>query len=365
MFSRTLQSVNEKLGGADATHLPDQFRTLEKRVDVTNDLVEDIVVKTKEYLQPNPANRAKLNAAKKISKLSGTQSKSSNSSYPQPEGILGEVLLKYATKLGDDGNFVKALNEIGESLKLMAEEKYSLEDEVRQNIFEPLNRFQMSDLKDVNHLRKDMNAKRLDFDRKRQRKKISSAEVAVAEEQFLNSFKESELAMHKLVNNEVEYIALLHALANSLYNYHAHCAEIMRSLEAKLTTIKSTAARSPVKEFIPSTIPRLGMPSVGSSSSFFDGHADTPPPYTAKVSSGATGFSNTNLPTKSPGTGKSQPRCRALYDFKRETPEDLEFHQGDIISLLRDIDDDWYEGVLNGQRGCFPKTYVEVIVPLW
>lgn len=49
---------------------------------------------------------------------------------------------------------------------------------------------------------------------------------------------------------------------------------------------KSTAARSPVKEFIPSTIPRLGMPSVGSSSSFFDGHADTPPPYTAKVSSG-------------------------------------------------------------------------------
>lgn len=32
------------------------FLLLFKRVDVTNDLVEDIVVKTKEYLQPNPGD---------------------------------------------------------------------------------------------------------------------------------------------------------------------------------------------------------------------------------------------------------------------------------------------------------------------
>lgn len=61
-------------------------------------------MKTKEFLQPNPTARAKMAAVKGISKLSG-QAKAST--YPQPEGLLGDCLLLYGKKLGDDSCFGK------------------------------------------------------------------------------------------------------------------------------------------------------------------------------------------------------------------------------------------------------------------
>jgi len=33
--------------------------------------------------------------------------------------------------------------------------------------------------------------------------------------------------------------------------------------------------------------------------------------------------------------------------------------QGDVVSLVRCVDTNWYEGELNGRRGLFPVSYVE------
>ena len=59
-------------------------------------------MKTKEFLQPNPTARAKMAAVKGISKLSG-QAKAST--YPQPEGVLGDCMLLYGKKMGEDSIF--------------------------------------------------------------------------------------------------------------------------------------------------------------------------------------------------------------------------------------------------------------------
>lgn len=59
-------------------------------------------MKTKEYLQPNPTARAKMAAVKGISKLSG-QAKAST--YPQSEGVLGECMVTYGKRMGDDSIF--------------------------------------------------------------------------------------------------------------------------------------------------------------------------------------------------------------------------------------------------------------------
>lgn len=96
--------MNEKIGGAEGTKLDDDFVEMEKRTDVTCELVEELQLKTKEYLQPNPTARAKMAAVKGISKLSG-QAKAST--YPQPEGVLGECMATYGRKLGDDSVFGK------------------------------------------------------------------------------------------------------------------------------------------------------------------------------------------------------------------------------------------------------------------
>lgn len=69
--------------------------------------------------------------------------------YNQPEGVLGESMMKYGRKLGDDSHFGQSLVEMGEALRQMAEVKFALEDSVKQNFLEPLTHLQNKDIRDV------------------------------------------------------------------------------------------------------------------------------------------------------------------------------------------------------------------------
>ena len=77
---------------------------------MTSKAVVDIISKTSEYLQPNPASRAKLTMLSTVSKMRG-QVKSPG--YPQAEGLLGECMAKYGRDMGEDTNFGKTREEGG------------------------------------------------------------------------------------------------------------------------------------------------------------------------------------------------------------------------------------------------------------
>ncbi|XP_041759935.2 sorbin and SH3 domain-containing protein 2 isoform X3 [Coregonus clupeaformis] len=53
--------------------------------------------------------------------------------------------------------------------------------------------------------------------------------------------------------------------------------------------------------------------------------------------------------------------ARAIYDFKAQTVKELSFRKGETVYIVRQIDNNWYEGEHRGLVGIFPISYVEKI----
>uniref|UniRef100_A0ABI7XTD5 SH3 domain containing ring finger 2 n=1 Tax=Felis catus TaxID=9685 RepID=A0ABI7XTD5_FELCA len=58
------------------------------------------------------------------------------------------------------------------------------------------------------------------------------------------------------------------------------------------------------------------------------------------------------------------PRAKALCNYRGQNPGDLRFNKGDVILLRRQLDENWYQGEINGISGIFPASSVEVIKQL-
>uniref|UniRef100_A0A1I8IGR6 BAR domain-containing protein n=1 Tax=Macrostomum lignano TaxID=282301 RepID=A0A1I8IGR6_9PLAT len=146
-ISKANQLFNEKLAGAKGTELESDFVEMERKIDVTGKMIEELITKTQDYLQPNPMARARISAVKGLNNL---QNKSRNMAYPQPEGLLGDAMIKHGKDLGHNSSLGEALVECGDAYKQMAEIKYNLEDGVKQNFLDPFNSLLHQDLKEIN-----------------------------------------------------------------------------------------------------------------------------------------------------------------------------------------------------------------------
>ncbi|XP_064106173.1 endophilin-A-like isoform X5 [Macrobrachium nipponense] len=368
-INKANQFMNEKIGGVEGTKLDDEFVEMERKTDIMCELVEELQLKTKEFLHPNPASRAKMSAVKGIGKLSG-QAKAAT--YPQPEGVLGETLIAYGRKIGEDNLYASALIESGESMKQIADIKYNLDDNIKMNVLEPLHQLSTKDIKEVQHHRKKLQGRRLDFDCKKRKKDkalgstptgsparspgwgggshVTDDEIKLAEDKFAESLHLAQMGMHNLLDNDVEQISQLATFAENLVDYHRQCTEILEVLATTLQEKKNEAASLPRPEFVPKTLSDLGVMD------------------TLNGGLPSTNISASPLPSpmKSPARSPmiQSPAAVALYDFEPENPGELAFSEGDTINLTQRIDENWFEGSLNGKSGMFPVSYVNVTNPL-
>ncbi|KAM8726847.1 endophilin-A2-like isoform 2-T2 [Acanthopagrus schlegelii] len=337
-FYKASQMVSEKVGGAEGTKLDEDFKDLERRADVTSKAVVEVINKTSEYLQPNPATRAKLSMLNTVSKIRG-QVKSPG--YPQPEGLLGECMTKYGRDMGDDTNFGAALVDFGETMKRMAEVKDSLDIDVKQNFIDPLQAVAEKDIKDIQHHLKKLEGRRLDYDYKKKRQgKIPEEEIRQSLEKFHESKEMAESSMHNLLETDVEQVSQLSSFVESLVQYHRQASQILEELSDKLRQRVNEAQSRPRREYTPKPRPVYDFGEVENSNGGYSPAAANPPAYSA------------------------EPCCKALYDFDPENEGELGFHEGDIITLVSRIDENWLEGSIRGRTGYFPNNYVEVMVPL-
>ncbi|XP_076980453.1 endophilin-A3 isoform X2 [Tamandua tetradactyla] len=310
---------------------------MERKIDVTSKAVAEIISKSTEYLQPNPAYRAKLGMLNTVSKLRG-QARATG--YPQPEGLLADCMLKHGRELGAHSAFGNALIEVGESLKLMAEVKDSLDINVKQTFIDPLQLLQDKDLKEIGHHLRKLESRRLDYDYKRKRVgKIPDEEVRQAVEKFEESKELAERSMFNFLENDVEQVGQLAVFVEAALDFHRQTAEILQELQGRLRARVVAAADLPRRHYQPRPVQR--------STCELNGVPSPSAPRTA----------GSEVPV-------DQPCCRGLYDFEPETPGELGFKEGDVITLTSQIDENWYEGRVRGASGFFPVTYVDVLVPL-
>ncbi|XP_063606518.1 endophilin-A-like isoform X1 [Penaeus indicus] len=397
-INKANQFMNEKIGGVEGTKLDDDFVEMERKTDIMCELVEDLQLKIKEFLHPNPASRAKMSAVKGIGKLSG-QAKAAT--YPQPEGVLGETLITFGKKIGEENLYAQSLVETGESMKQIADIKYNLDDNMKMNVIEPLHQLSTKDIKEVQHHRKKLQGRRLDFDCKKRKKDkalytpsssparspgrgagshVSEEEIKLAEDKFAESLHLAQMGMHNLLDNDVEQISQLATFAENLLDYHRQCTEILEALAGTLHDKKNEAASLPRSEFVPKTLSDLGvidslnggLPTTnitGSSplpSPMSSGQPNWDPLFPPGGPPRSTNASPLPSPMKSPARSPmmQNPSAQALYDFEPENPGELGFSEGDTITLTQRIDENWFEGTLNGKSGLFPVSYVNVVVPL-
>ncbi|XP_023223962.1 uncharacterized protein LOC111625148 [Centruroides sculpturatus] len=53
--------------------------------------------------------------------------------------------------------------------------------------------------------------------------------------------------------------------------------------------------------------------------------------------------------------------ARAKFDFIAKNQVELTLYKDDMVSLIREVDSNWYEGNMNGKTGIFPISYVELV----
>lgn len=251
------QFMSEKIGGVEGTKLNEEFMDMERKTDLTAELVDELITKTREYLQPNPATRSKMMLNAKIAQNNRTRN------YAQPEGMLGETVLRIAHRFGEDSPYVRSLMETGEAFKQMAEIKYALEDDVRQDFIDPLTQLQSKELRDVLFHRKKLQGRRLDFDCKKRRKangaNIMDEEMKIAEEKFEESFNAASQGMHNLLQNDVEQISQLVAFVEALRDFYKSCGTVLEGLSDKLGALRDESAGRQHSQYIPKKLKELNL----------------------------------------------------------------------------------------------------------
>ncbi|KAI8792944.1 endophilin-A2-like isoform X2 [Biomphalaria glabrata] len=204
---------------------------------------------------------------------------------------------------------------------------------------------------------------------------VTEEELRVAEDKFEESKNLAENAMHNVLENEVEYISQLQAFIEAEVDYHRQALNTLQTLMDALEIKRNDAASRPKSEHIPKRIVSYNR---SESPNSYDGPSES---LDTGGKSGSYNFNSIQAPSYHqsgfdpyddqdpfgsyavPDT-KKKPMAKALYDFIAENEGELGFQEGDYIQLISQVDENWYEGSVNGQAGFFPINYVEVINPL-
>uniref|UniRef100_A0A8C3RQL8 SH3 domain containing kinase binding protein 1 n=1 Tax=Chelydra serpentina TaxID=8475 RepID=A0A8C3RQL8_CHESE len=70
-------------------------------------------------------------------------------------------------------------------------------------------------------------------------------------------------------------------------------------------------------------------------------------------------FSETIVRTTRKGERNRRRRCQVAFSYMPQNEDELELKVGDIIEVMGEVEEGWWEGILNGKTGMFPSNFIK------
>uniref|UniRef100_A0A8D2NM82 SH3 domain-containing kinase-binding protein 1 n=1 Tax=Zonotrichia albicollis TaxID=44394 RepID=A0A8D2NM82_ZONAL len=70
-------------------------------------------------------------------------------------------------------------------------------------------------------------------------------------------------------------------------------------------------------------------------------------------------LSETIIRTNKKGERSRRRRCQVAFSYMPQNEDELELKVGDIIEVVGEVEEGWWEGILNGKTGMFPSNFIK------
>eukprot|EP01090_Pellita_catalonica_P009009 TRINITY_DN20070_c0_g1_i1.p1 TRINITY_DN20070_c0_g1~~TRINITY_DN20070_c0_g1_i1.p1 ORF type:complete len:320 (+),score=80.14 TRINITY_DN20070_c0_g1_i1:106-1065(+) len=316
-FNKTAQFLGEGVGVFEKTEEPAEFKTAEEFYHVTKESTQKLI----HELQP--ASTKGSSWFKKENDIVTTEMK---------QGATFVELSEKLKRAAPNGNspYADGLKSLGESLLEIGNAHAAHDKNLMDNSIGKLQQFNDSVIKELEAKEKDYDSKRLDFDASRRvYKKKPLPENETKKQQKKALYEEAKDAyrneIDQLQDSERHQVEQLQHYCSDQAKYFQQIAAMYAAAGTKLGSIHSQSASF--------------QPQRTSAQSSSQPPAQRRPPQ----------MRQTNART-----------CTALYDFAAQNPQELSLRAGDVVTITKDVNADWWAGSLNGRSGLFPKNYVRL-----
>lgn len=176
-------------------------------------------------------------------------------------------------------------------------------------------------------------------------------EARVAETKFEESKEMAWNGMATILENDGEQVSQLYSMVQAQLAFHENAVSILQGLNDSLRDMVQDAQARPGKTF-------ARAPAV-------TGGGDLSQRYDDDDDDDLHGSQHYDDSDYNAGGGAADSAdggamtATAIYDFEAENDGELNFREGDQITLLSRLDENWIEGSIYNQTGIFPSTYVE------
>ncbi|KAI9296309.1 BAR-domain-containing protein [Neoconidiobolus thromboides FSU 785] len=304
-----------------------------------------------------------------------------------PIEALGTCMINQAYVIGETTKYGKCLNLTGQAHEKIATIQGEYVNNARMGYYSNLER-SLLDLKEYQSLRKKLENRRLDLDAKlskvqkaKREKPELEEEVRAAQVKYDDSLAESQARMVMIAESEEYHARDLALLVKSELEYYTKSAEILQPLLEKLNEINNSEM---VKKRQSSSNLRNGFSSVGRSSPYSEREYRNYSEDEERVSRSPTTvkeFSERKATTRSALRSRTQERAalpppiprrqdtkkrvKCVFEFESNEDDELSIYVGDVITVIKEIDEGWWIGEINEGRnkrsGMFPVNYTEPI----